>query len=224
MNLWIQATLWSVIGLLSFGLLLFLPAGTLGYWQGWLFMAIFTIESIAYGTYLGVKHPDVLRRRMAGGPTGETRPFQRALISVLFVSWFGMMILAGLDNRFVWSPVPAVVSVIGNAVVALGLGIAMLVVLQNAYAAANVTVEAGQKLTSGGLYGLVRHPMYVGTLIMMVGIPLALNSVWAFVFVIPVAIVIVLRILDEEKLLERDLDGYAQYEHQVHYRLVPHVW
>lgn len=224
MKLWIQSTLWAVIGLLSFGLALFLPAGTLNYWQAWLFIAIFTIESIVYSAYLGVKHPEVLRRRMAGGPTGEDRPFQKLLVSVLFISWFGMMIVAGFDNRFGWSPVPAVVSLIGNVLAASGLGIAMLVVVQNAYAAANVTIEAGQTVTTGGLYGFVRHPMYVGALIMMLGIPLALNSLWAFVFVIPVAIVLVLRILDEETLLERDLDGYADYEHKVHYRLVPYLW
>jgi protein-S-isoprenylcysteine O-methyltransferase Ste14 len=120
--------------------------------------------------------------------------------------------------------VPAVVSVIGNLLVAAGLGVAMLVVVQNAYAAANVTIEAGQTVTTAGLYGLVRHPMYVGALIMMLGIPLALNSLWAFVFLVPVSLVLVLRIVDEEKLLERDLDGYTDYEHQVHYRLVPHLW
>jgi protein-S-isoprenylcysteine O-methyltransferase Ste14 len=100
----------------------------------------------------------------------------------------------------------------------------MLVVIQNSYASANVAVEVGQKLTTTGLYGLVRHPMYVGTLIMMIGIPLALGSWWGLVVLIPGVILLVLRILDEEKMLEEELDGYTEYTEKVHYRLVPYVW
>ncbi len=106
----------------------------------------------------------------------------------------------------------------------IALGIAMLVVIQNGYAAANVTVEAGQQLVSTGLYGLVRHPMYTGNVILMAGIPLALGTYWGLVFVIPGLIVLLLRIRDEEELLGHELNGYPEYTRHVHYRLVPYVW
>jgi protein-S-isoprenylcysteine O-methyltransferase Ste14 len=129
-----------------------------------------------------------------------------------------------LDHRFGWSPVPTTVTVVGDILVAVGLGVAMLVVAQNGYAAANITVESGQTLVSTGLYGLVRHPMYSGSVIMMVGVPLALDSYWGLVFVIPALVALALRIRDEEELLQQQLSGYSEYEQQVHYRLVPFVW
>ena len=116
------------------------------------------------------------------------------------------------------------ISLVGDVLVALGLGITMLVVVQNSYAAANITVEADQKVVSTGLYGLVRHPMYVGALIMMMGIPLALDSYWGLVVLIPGLIALAFRILDEEKMLAQELDGYRDYTEKVHYRLLPYVW
>jgi protein-S-isoprenylcysteine O-methyltransferase Ste14 len=116
------------------------------------------------------------------------------------------------------------VSVLGDALVAAGLGIAMLVVIQNGYAASTVTVETGQTVVSGGVYKFVRHPMYVGGVIMMVGMPLALGSYWGLFFVIPGVVVLVFRILDEEKLLTQQLAGYREYAQRVRYRLLPHLW
>jgi protein-S-isoprenylcysteine O-methyltransferase Ste14 len=113
---------------------------------------------------------------------------------------------------------------LGDVLLATGLGIAMLVVIQNGYAAATVTVETGQTVVSGGVYTFVRHPMYVGNMIMMVGVPLALGSYWGLVFVVPGVVTLVLRILDEEKLLTRELAGYREYTQRVRYRLVPYVW
>jgi len=123
-----------------------------------------------------------------------------------------------------WSSVPAWLSVIGDVLVAVGLGIAMLVVIQNSYAASAVTVEADQTLVSGGVYKFVRHPMYVGSVIMMVGIPLALGSYWALLLVIPGMVILVFRILDEEKMLTQELAGYSEYAQRVRYRLMPYVW
>jgi protein-S-isoprenylcysteine O-methyltransferase Ste14 len=112
----------------------------------------------------------------------------------------------------------------GDVLVAIGLGVSMLVVIQNGYAASTITVEAGQKLVSTGLYAVVRHPMYTGTVIMMLGIPLALGSYWGLVFVIPGLIGLAVRIGDEEQLLKQELDGYSAYAQRVRYRLVPYVW
>lgn len=161
---------------------------------------------------------------MHAGPRAETRTAQKIIITGSFLGLFATMVFSALDHRFGWSPVPAWLSVIGDVLVAVGLGIAMLVVIQNGYPAATVTVEADQTLASDGLYKFVRHPMYVGNVIMMLGIPLALGSYWGLFFLIPGAMVLVLRILDEEKLLTQELTGYREYAQRVHYRLVPYIW
>ncbi len=135
-----------------------------------------------------------------------------------------MLVVSALDLRFGWSHVPTPVVVLGDILVAGGLVLAQLVVIQNSYAAATITVESDQKVVSTGLYGLVRHPMYVGTLIMMIGTPLALGSYWGLLAIVPALPVLVARIDDEEKLLMQDLAGYAEYMEKVHYRLVPYVW
>jgi protein-S-isoprenylcysteine O-methyltransferase Ste14 len=224
MNTGLQAIVTGLLGLVVFGLVLFLPAGTFNYWQAWVFIAVFTLATGVPTIYLGLTNPAALQRRMQGGPAGETRTTQRMIVAGLFLLLPAVLVFSSLDHRFGWSPVPLVVSVIGDALVAIGLGLAMLVVIQNSYAAANVTVEAGQKLVTTGLYGLVRHPMYVGTLIMLVGIPLALDSWWGLVFLIPGVILLVLRIGNEEKMLKKELVGYSEYTQKVHYRLVPYVW
>ena len=117
-----------------------------------------------------------------------------------------------------------VVSLIGDVVVAVGIAITFAVIIQNGYAAANITVETGQKVVSTGLYGLVRHPMYVGILVILVGTPLALDSYWGFLVLIPATFAFAFRILDEEKMLKEELDGYLGYTRDVHYRLMPFVW
>lgn len=220
----LQVAVTVPIGLIVFGLLVFLPAWTFNYWQAWVFIAVFAISTLVPSVYLSLKNPAVLERRMHAGPAAETRTAQKIIISGAYLLLPAMMVLSAFDHRFGWSPVPAVVSVIGDALVVIGLGITWLVLRQNSYAASNITVEAGQKVISTGLYGFVRHPMYVGVLIMMVGIPLALGSWWGLVILIPGVIGLIFRILDEEKMLKQELDGYSEYTHKVHYRLVPYVW
>jgi protein-S-isoprenylcysteine O-methyltransferase Ste14 len=220
----VRALISVPIGLVVFGLLVFWPAGTFDYWQGWTFIAVFAISTFIPSIYLAVKNPEALQRRMHAGPWSETRTVQKIISVVAFGSLAAMIVLSALDFRLGWSTVPAAVSVIGAVLVALGLGIAMLVIIQNAYAAANITVESGQQLTTTGLYALVRHPMYFGNVIMMIGIPLALGSYWGLVFLIPGLLVLGLRINDEEALLRQELDGYTEYTEQVHHRLVPYVW
>ncbi len=220
----VRVTALSVYGLVIFGLLLFLPAGTLNYWQAWVFIAVFTVATIVPTIYLARTNPAALQRRMRAGPWAETRTAQKIIITSSFLVFFVMMPFSAFDHRMGWSHMPAWVSVIGDVLVAAGLGIGMLVVIQNGYAASTVTVEADQTLVSGGVYKFVRHPMYVGGVIMMVGIPLALGSYWGLLFVIPGAVILVFRILDEEKLLTQELAGYREYARHVRYRLVPYVW
>ena len=214
----------AIAGFVAFGLVLFLPAGTLHYWQGWVFLAVFALSTWIPSLYLMRTNPAALERRMHAGPRRETRPVQKIISFVAFSSLVALMGFSAFDHRFGWSKVPASISVIGDVLVAVGLSVAMLVVIQNGYAAANITVESEQTLASTGLYGRVRHPMYMGNIIMMIGIPLALGSYWGLVFLIPGLVVLALRIRDEEGLLEQELRGYSEYEQQVHYRLVPYVW
>jgi protein-S-isoprenylcysteine O-methyltransferase Ste14 len=220
----VQAVVTSLVGFVVFGVLVFAPAGTFDYWRGWAFIAVFALATLIPSAYLAVKNPAALRRRMQAGPAAETRPVQKVIIGVAFVSMAAMIAVSALDFRFGWSSVSAAVSVVGLVLVAVGLTIAMLVTIQNGYAAANVTVESDQQLSSTGWYGFVRHPMYFGNVVLMVGVPLALGSYWALLFVIAGLAILGLRIRDEEALLARDLSGYREYMQKVHYRLVPYVW
>jgi protein-S-isoprenylcysteine O-methyltransferase Ste14 len=213
----------AALGLVVFGAMLFLPAGTFHYWQAWVFLAVFALSTWIPSVYLTRTNPAALERRMRG-PLAEARTLQRFVIAVLFISFPAMFVVSALDHRFGWSPVPASISLVGDVLVAVGLGIAMLVVIQNSYAAVNITVESGQTLVSTGLYGIVRHPMYTGNVIMMVGVPPALGSYWGLLLIIPGLVVLVLRIRDEEDLLTHELSGYRDYTQKVHYRLLPYVW
>jgi protein-S-isoprenylcysteine O-methyltransferase Ste14 len=224
MNTGVRATASSVFGLAVLVLLLFLPAGTLNYWQAWVFIATSMVATLVPSVYLARTNPAALERRMRAGPRAEARPLQKIVIIGAFLAFLGMLVLSAYDHRMGWSQLPAWLCLAGDVLVALGLGIAMLVVIQNGYAAANVTVEAGQHVVSTGVYTFVRHPMYVGNIVMMLGIPLALGSYWGLLFVVPGMAVLVFRIRDEEKLLVQELAGYREYAQQVRYRLVPYVW
>lgn len=220
----VQAVITSVVGAVAFGALVFLPAGTFDYWRGWAFIAVFAAATLIPSAYLAVTNPDALRRRMQAGPGAETRPVQKIIIAFAFLSMAAMIVISVLDFRFGWSTVSAAVSVVGVILVGIGLTIAMLVTIQNGYAAANVKVEAGQQLSSTGWYGFVRHPMYFGNVILMIGAPLALGSYWGLLIVVVGLIILAVRINDEEALLTQQLAGYRDYMQKVHYRLVPYVW
>ena len=214
----------SIVGTVMFGLMLFLPAGTFNYWQAWVFLVVFALSTLIPSLYLLRTNPVALERRMRTGPVAEARPVQKVVSAVLGLSLVALIVVSVLDHRFGWSRVPTTISLVGDVLVAIGLGVSMLVVIQNGYAASTISVESGQKLVSTGVYAFVRHPMYTGIVIMMLGIPLALGSYWGLVFVLPGLIGLAVRIGDEEQLLSQELDGYSEYAQQVHYRLVPCVW
>lgn len=214
----------SVLGITAFALLLFVPAGSVNYWQAWAFLAVFSAASLVPTLYLGRKYPDAIERRTHAGPQAESRPVQKVVMAGTFTVFAAMLVVPALDHRFGWSQVPAWLSIAGDVMVAVGLGLAMWVIVQNQYASANITIEDGQPLVSTGLYGIVRHPMYFGNVILMIGIALALGSYWTLLLVIPGTLLMVVRIFDEEKLLTEELDGYRQYAERVRYRLVPLVW
>ena len=214
----------GIVEPVTFGSILFLAAGTFEYWQAWVFLVVFAVSGWIPSIYLLRTNPVALQRRMRGGPTAETRAVQKVVMGSAWLSLAAMFTVSGLDHRLGWSSVPTAICLVGNVLVAVGLSVMMQVVIQNSHAAATVRVEAGQKLISSGLYGLVRHPMYTGNVIMMVGIPLALGSYWGLVFVISGVTVVAFRIRDEEKLLQGELDGYRDYTQKVRYRLVPCMW
>ncbi|MGA5465784.1 methyltransferase family protein [Mycobacterium sp. NPDC050041] len=207
-----------------FGLALFVPAGTVHYWQAWVFIAVFVVSTIGPSLYLAIRDPAAMQRRMNAGPTAEARPVQRFVVAGVVLLVVAMLVVSALDHRFGWSSVPGPVVVIGYVLVAVGLLVAQLVVIQNRYAAATVTVEADQPLASTGLYGIVRHPMYTGAVVMLLGTPPALDSYWGLVAIVPGLALLALRILDEEKLLVEQLAGYREYTGQVRFRLLPFVW
>jgi protein-S-isoprenylcysteine O-methyltransferase Ste14 len=214
----------SVLGTLVMLTLIFIPATTFRYWQGWAYMAVFIICSGAYTVYLAKHDPALLKRRTEAGISHEKEFAQKVVMALLFAVCIILVVLPPLDVRFGWSLMPWQVSIIGNALVALSFYIFYLVSKVNTYAAANVRVEEGQKVISTGVYGFVRHPMYFGALFLFIGTPLALGSWWTLLLVPALIPILVARILNEEKVLVRELPGYVEYKHNVRYRLIPGVW
>jgi protein-S-isoprenylcysteine O-methyltransferase Ste14 len=215
-------------GLLRFlvgvAVLLFVPAWTLRYWQAWVFLAIFFGSGLAITLYLMKNDPQLLERRMRAGPGAEKEASQKIIQVVAATAFFTAIALPAIDHRFAWSTMPASVAVGGDILVALGLLVIFFVLKENSFTSGVIEVDAGQKVVSTGPYALVRHPMYSGSLIMLLGVPLALGSWWGLLTFIPLTLAIIWRLLDEEKFLAANLPGYLQYQDQVRYRLVPLVW
>lgn len=224
MKLALQTFASGVLGLVFFAATLFWPAGTFHYWQAWVFIAVFMATTVVPSMYLAVRDPAAMQRRLHGGPTAETRIVQKIVIWAVTGSAVAAFVLSALDHRFGWSSVPTAVVVLGNVLVAGGLILAQTVVFQNSFAGASIQVEDEQQLVSTGLYGLVRHPMYFGAVLMMFGTPLALGSYWALLVSIVSIPVFGVRITDEEKMLRAELDGYDEYTRKVRYRLLPYLW
>ncbi len=214
----------ALIGAIVLGVLLFLPAWTLNYWQAWVFIVVFMVSTNAIGLYLSLKDPVLLERRKKFGPAEEQSTAQKIIMFLSVFGFLGVMVFSAFDHRFGWSPVPACLSLIGDALVALGLLINLFVFKENSFGGSTIEIVEGQKVISTGPYALIRHPMYGGVLVMLIGVPLALGS-WlglaVLAFVLPV---LILRILDEENLLKKELPAYREYLQKVRYRLVPYLW
>ena len=219
-----RTLLTSIIGLAAIGILVFVPAGTFAYWQGWLFIVVFALSTNLIGVYLARNDPALLARRLKFGPQAETRPIQKVVVALAFIAFYALPAVSALDHRLGWSKVPGWMSVFGAFLVALGLVIDLLVFRQNSFGSSTIETMEGQRVISDGPYALVRHPMYVGALVMLLGVPIALGSYWGLVFVIAFVPILALRILDEETMLLRELDGYVEYTQKVRYRLMPGVW
>ena len=204
--------------------LLFAPAGTLDFWQAWLFLAVFVACMVPLGIYFVLTDPALVERRMRAGPAAEQEPVQKVAIGIVCAALLAMLIVPGFDRRWHWSGVPAWLTVVADATIVASFVIFFYVMKQNSFAAATVRVERGQTVVSTGLYGVVRHPMYMGTLPLTIAMPLALGSWWALLPVLAIVPALVWRLVDEERVLRRDLPGYAAYCARVRYRLVPGIW
>jgi protein-S-isoprenylcysteine O-methyltransferase Ste14 len=213
-----------VFGVIALGVVLFLPAWTLNYWQAWVFILVFMVGVTASGVYFSIKDPALMERRKQAGPAAEQSTGQKIMITFAYLCILGVLVFSALDHRFGWSQMPAFVSIIGVGLVVLANVIWYYVQKENTFVGASIRIYEGQKVISTGLYAVVRHPKYVGDLALLVGMPLALGSGWGLVIVALGIPGLVWRIFDEEKLLKKDLPGYVEYTQKVYYRLVPYLW
>jgi protein-S-isoprenylcysteine O-methyltransferase Ste14 len=223
-KLYVRGIVSTLIGAVLLAALIFGGAGTFDYWQGWLFFAVFEACSIATGLYFAVHDPTLLARRMTVGPTAEKETVQKIIMTLALIGFVALIVVPALDRRFGWSVVPASVAILGNILVVLGFAICFRVMQVNSYSASTIRVFEGQPVISTGPYARVRHPMYAGALVMLIGMPLALGSWWGLLLLLVIVPVLIWRLLDEERFLRANLSGYAEYARQARYRLVPHVW
>ena len=217
---WVALTVLTVV----MGLLLFVPAGTLRYWQAWVYLAIFTGASGLTTRDLASRDPALLERRLRGGPMAEKRTAQRIIMLCASSGLIALLAVSAFDRRFGWSTVPLGGVVAGHALVAIGFYLIFRVYRENTFTSATIDVSEDQRVISTGPYAIVRHPMYASASLYLFGTPLALGSYWAFVPIVAMMPFLIWRLLDEERFLGRKLPGYTKYRKRVQYRLVPFVW
>ena len=220
------AKAWLSLALLAavMGLLLFVPAGTAHYWQGWVYLALFVGASALTTLYLLKRDRALLERRMRGGPTAEKRPMQRFIMICTSIGFIALLVVPGLDRRFGWSEVPLALVVVGDALVAIGFSLIFIVYRENTFTSATIEVAENQRVVSIGPYAIVRHPMYASASLYLLGTPLALGSYWGVVPIAAMLPFLIWRLFDEEAFLVKNLPGYAEYRTRVRHRLIPFIW
>jgi len=222
----LKARAWISLAVLAaiIGLLLFVSAGTIRYWQAWAYLALFVGLSGVITQNLLRRDPALLERRMKGGPTAEPRPLQRFLMLGASLGFIGLLVVPALDFRFKWSTVPLGVVVVGLILFVVGFGFIGRVYMENTYTRATIEVTPGQRVVDTGPYSVVRHPMYASALLYLVGTPLALGSYYGLLSLAVMLPFLIWRLLDEERVLARELPGYTDYQQRVRHRLVPFFW
>ena len=221
MKLLLSAVIKFFCGVLLVGLLIFLPAGTVCYPNGWLFMGLLFAPMLVAGILMLCKSPDLLEKRLDGK---EKQGKQKSVVALSGLMFLGGFLVAGLDFRFSWSQMPHWVVIMGSVLLLAAYGIYAEVMRENAYLSRTVKVEEGQRVVDTGLYGIVRHPMYMATVLLFLMIPLILGSWYALIVFAFYPAIIILRLKEEEQLLSRELSGYEEYKKRVKYRLIPFVW
>jgi protein-S-isoprenylcysteine O-methyltransferase Ste14 len=222
----LTARAWLALAILASVMcaLLFGTAGTTRYWQAWVYLGIYVAAAIPTMRYLVRRDPALLERRMRGGPMFETERTQRIIMTFTSLGFIALLVVPALDRRFGWSSVPVWAVVLGDVLVATGYCFILLVYRVNSYTASTIQVVPGQTVISTGPYAIVRHPMYASGSLYIFGTPLALGSYWGFVAIAAMMPFLLWRLLDEERILTRDLPGYAEYRQRVRHRLVPLIW
>jgi len=222
----LEAKAWLALAVLAvvMAFLVFVPAGTVHYWQAWVYLAIFA--GVSALTTLDLIRTDqaLLERRMRGGPTAEKQPMQKVIMLSMSIGFIALLVVPALDHRFGWSAVPLGGVVAGDLLVALGFYLIFLVYRENTFTSATIEVAENQKVISTGPYARVRHPMYASAILYLLGTPLALGSYWGLVPVVAMLPFLVWRLLAEERFLARNLAGYTDYQQRIRHRLVPFVW
>lgn len=221
MKLFLNALTKLTAGAILLGLLLFLPARTFNYFGAWLFLGVLLIPVMIMGVVLFIKAPELLEKRLQDK---ENETTQKGVVAISGLMFIGGFVLSAIDFRFGWSYVPTWLTITAAVIFLAGYGMFAEVMRENAYLSRTVEVQEGQKVVSTGLYGVVRHPMYLATLLMFLPMPLILQSFWGLIPFAIYPIIIVIRIINEEKVLESGLEGYTEYKTQVKYRLIPFIW
>jgi protein-S-isoprenylcysteine O-methyltransferase Ste14 len=206
------------------GAALFVPAWTLNYWQAWVYLVIFAAASALITVYLWKYDRNLLESRVKAGPHAEKEKSQKSIQALASLAFIGILVLPSLDHRLGWSHVPPICLIAGDALVAFGFFAVFIVLKENTFPSATIEVAPNQRVISTGPYALVRHPMYAGALVMLYATPIALGSWWGILMSIPMTLVIVMRLLDEERFLQRSLPGYTEYCQKVRFHLVPYAW
>lgn len=218
----------AVIGLIALAVImwlaLFLPSNTFSYWQGWLYWAVFTASISVISAYFLKKDLTLIANRLKAGPMAEKEKSQKVTQAFLAVFFILLLLFPPLDFHFHWSNVPWLVVLVADVFVVLGLAVVFLVFRENSFTSAVIEVNTGQNIISTGPYRVVRHPMYAGALLMLFFTPLALDSFFGLLFFFPMLLIIVFRIVEEEKFLTKNLSGYREYTKKTHYRLIPFIW
>ena len=221
MKLLANAVTKFALGLLLVAVLLFIPAGTVHFWNAWALICALFIPMFLAGSFMLFKAPELLRRRLNAR---EKQTGQKGLIALSGLMFAAAFVLAGLGYRFGWYMLPRIVSVQGVGWLLIGYGYFALVLMENEYLSRTVEVQEGQRVVDTGVYETVRHPMYSATLMIFLAMPVILGSVFSFVIMLGYIPIIAARIRGEEALLEQELEGYREYERKVRYRLIPHIW
>jgi protein-S-isoprenylcysteine O-methyltransferase Ste14 len=204
--------------------LIFSAAGAVDYWQAWVYLLIFVIASLLVTLDLIKRDPELLRRRMRGGPAAEKRSTQRVIMFFIVIEFISLLVVPGYDRRYGWSKVPDSIVIAADLLVVLGFYFIFRVYRENTYTSATIEVAANQKIITTGPYALVRHPLYASALIYLLATPLALGSYWGLIPALALVPLVIWRLLDEEEMLRRELEGYSEYKQRVPYRLVPRIW
>nr|WP_295608393.1 isoprenylcysteine carboxylmethyltransferase family protein [uncultured Methanobrevibacter sp.] len=220
-KLFFQALSKFLIGLIIICILLFIPAGTINYPNGWLFIALLFIPMLFAGIIMIFKSPDLLRRRLNAK---ENEDEQKTVILISGIIFLLAFILAGLNFRFGWFNLPSIVVIIASVIFLLAYIMYAEVLRENEYLSRTVEVSENQKVVDSGLYGIVRHPMYTSTIFLFLSMPLVLDSIFSFIVMLVYPIMIMFRIRNEERVLENELIGYEEYKEKVKYKLIPYLW